>query len=66
MAANEDEAEDDVYADKFAERTRAYATLLTTVADLTDPELRAEGFKMLETIRATIVTPRRGQVEKIK
>ena len=68
MAITEDDLEAPIegFGDRIAERAEAYATLITTVAEIGDPELRAEGMRMLAVVRESIKTPPRGQLAKVK
>ncbi|MGA2495279.1 MAG: hypothetical protein ABSF67_20445 [Roseiarcus sp.] len=66
MAASDDDADSEPYADKIAERVHAFAALLATLSDIKDPDLRAEGMQMLQTLRETIKTPPRGQIARVK
>jgi hypothetical protein len=66
MAASDDDADSEPYADKIAERAHAFAALLATVSDVKDADLRAEGMLMLQVVRESIKTPPRGQVARVK
>jgi hypothetical protein len=66
MAALDDDADSEPYADKIAERAHAFAALLATLNDVKDADLRAEGLTMLQTLRETIKTPPRGQIARVK
>lgn len=66
MSTIDDDADSEPYADKIAERAHAFAGLLATLNDITDPALRAEGMQMLQTVRESIKTPPRGQIARVK